>query len=339
MYDIGGRKHIPNGCMGRGITEAYFSNSFTNELVYYVVLLLLLLISPLLFVLELIISIRSSFQHDENMSGKVVLITGASSGLGELMAYEYAKRGANLVITAIKEPESRLEQVANTAREPGSPDVLFLFADVSKVDECRMFVEETIKHFGRLDHLLCNAGIAPLYSINIDVTKFEPVMDINFWGSVYPTHFAIPHLMKTNGRIIVNASSAGVLNVPKGGVYNASKAALISFYESLRHEVSPAIKITIVKLGHINTNLITAKYSSDNVVMRLKRDIGDVNPTMSPDACAKAIVAGSCKGEASIIQPRYIKALCLAKSLFPEVHHIWFNNYFTSVFEKLQKDG
>ncbi|XP_076926111.1 11-beta-hydroxysteroid dehydrogenase 1A-like [Bidens hawaiensis] len=319
--------------------EAYFSNRFTNALVYYIVLLLLLLISPLLFVLELIISIRSSLQHDENMSGKVVLITGASSGLGELMAYEYAKRGANLAITAIEEPESRLEQVANTARELGSPNVAFLFADVSKVDECRMFVEKTVKNFGRLDHLVCNAGIAPLYSINIDVTKFEPVMDINFWGSVYSTHFAIPHLMKTNGKIIVNASSAGVLNLPRGGVYNASKAALISFYESLRHEVSPAITITIVTLGYIRTNLITAKYSTNNVGIQLRRDIGDVHPTMTPDACAKAIVAGACKGESSITQPRYIKALCLAKSLFPEVHHIWFNSYFASLFEKLQTDG
>ncbi|XP_035830380.1 11-beta-hydroxysteroid dehydrogenase 1A isoform X2 [Helianthus annuus] len=83
------------------------------------------------------------------MSGKVVLITGASSGLGELIAYEYAKLGAYLAIIARNKPESRLEQVAHRARELGSPDVLFVFADVSKVDECRMFVDETVKHFGR----------------------------------------------------------------------------------------------------------------------------------------------------------------------------------------------
>ncbi|KAJ0807181.1 putative 11-beta-hydroxysteroid dehydrogenase [Helianthus annuus] len=263
-------------------------NNFTNALVYYVFLLLLLLISPLLFLCELIITVRSSFQGDENMSKKVVLITGASSGIGELMAYEYAKRGACLAIIAIKEPESRLEQVANTAREHGSPDVLFLFADVSKVDECRMFVEETVKHFGQLDHLVCNAGIGPIYSIDIDVSKFEPVMDINFWGSVYPTHFAIPHLMKTNGKIIVNASGSGVLNIPKGGVYN---------------------------------------------------DLGDVYPTMSPDACVKAIVAGVCKGATSITQPRFIKALFLIKYIFPESHHIYSKIYFASMFDKLQKGG
>ncbi|CAI9275210.1 unnamed protein product [Lactuca saligna] len=156
--------------------QAYFDNKFTNSLVYYVLLLLLLLVSPFLFIWELITTIRSRFQPIENMSGKVVLITGASSGLGELMAYEYAKRGACLTIVAIKEPESRLEKVAERACELGSPDVLFIFADVSKVDECRMFVDDTIKRFGRLDHLVCNAGIANLYSVNIDITKFAPVM-------------------------------------------------------------------------------------------------------------------------------------------------------------------
>nr|GEV85092.1 11-beta-hydroxysteroid dehydrogenase-like 4A [Tanacetum cinerariifolium] len=91
------------------------------------------------------------------MSGKVVLITGASSGLGEFMVYEYAKRGSRLAIIAREKPESRLKQVADTARGLGSPDVLFIYADVSKVKECRKFVDDTIKHFGQLDHLVCNA--------------------------------------------------------------------------------------------------------------------------------------------------------------------------------------
>ncbi|KAK9052679.1 hypothetical protein SSX86_029309 [Deinandra increscens subsp. villosa] len=319
--------------------DTCFNNSFTNGLLFYVLLLLLILISPLLFIWELIITIRSSFQRHENMSGKVVLITGASSGIGELMAYEYAKRGANLAITSIEEPESRLEQIARTARELGSPDVLFLFADVSKIDECRKFVDDTVKHFGQLDHLVCNAGVGPIYSLDIDISKFEPVMDINFWGSVYPTHFAIPHLMKTNGKILVNASSSGVLNVPKAGVYGASKAALISFYESLRHEVAPKIAITIVTLGFIKTNIITSKYSTSTGGVSLRRDIGAVYPTMGPEACAKALVDGVCKGETSITQPRFIKALYLIKCLFPEVYTYYINIYFASGFDKLQKSA
>ncbi|KAL8267126.1 hypothetical protein R6Q59_004470 [Mikania micrantha] len=310
--------------------EAYFNNKFTNALVFYIFLLLLILVSPFLFFWELITTLRSCFRCHENMSGKVVLITGASSGLGELMAYEYAKRGAFLAIIAIKEPESQLKQVADKAREHGSPDVLFMFADVSKVDECRMFVDDTIKHFGRLDHLVCNAGIAPLYSINHDVTKFVPVMDINFWGSIYPTQFAIPHLMKTNGKIIVNASAAGMLHPPKGGFYNASKAALISFYETLRFEVSPTITITILTLGFIQTNLITAEYSTKGVGARLRKDFGDILPTMGAEKCVKAIVDGVCKGATSITEPRFIKALFLIKFMFPQLLSLCFNMFFPS---------
>ncbi|KAI3728423.1 hypothetical protein L6452_17060 [Arctium lappa] len=129
--------------------EACFNNNFTDALVFYLCILLLFLLSPCLFIWELINTLRSSFQCTENMSQKVVLITGASSGLGELMAYEYAKRNACLAIIATKKPESRLEQVADRARELGSPDVLVVFADVSKVEECRMFVDDTIRHFGR----------------------------------------------------------------------------------------------------------------------------------------------------------------------------------------------
>nr|XP_043608148.1 11-beta-hydroxysteroid dehydrogenase-like 4A [Erigeron canadensis] len=314
--------------------EAYFNNKFTNALVFYVFLLLLILLSPFLFIWELINATWSFFQRSESMLGKVVLITGASSGLGELMAYEYAKRGARLAIIAIKEPESRLENVADKARELGSPDVLFLFANVSNVEECRMFVGDTVKHFGRLDHLVCNAGIAAIYSKNIDVTKFTPMMDINFWGSVYPTHFAIPHLMKTNGKIIVNASSAGVLNPPKGGFYNASKAALISFYESLRFEVSPTITITILTLGLVKTNITTAKYSTTGVGLHLRKDLGAVLPTMDPEPCTKAIVDGVCRGATSITEPRFFKALFLIKFLFPQLHRFYLGLYFPRTIKK-----
>ncbi|KAI3713906.1 hypothetical protein L1987_72493 [Smallanthus sonchifolius] len=318
--------------------EAYFNNKLTNALVYYILLLLLLLVSPFLFLWELINTVGSCFRCHENMSGKVVLITGASSGLGELMAYEYAKRGAYLAIVAIKEPESRLKQVADKARELGSPDVLSVFADVSKVDECRMFVDDTVKHFGQLDHLVCNAGIGPIYSINHDVTKFVPVMDINFWGSVYPTHFAIPHLMKTKGKIIVNASSAGVLHPPKGGFYNASKAALISFYESLRFEVSPTITITILTLGFIETDIITAKYATKGVGVRLRKDFKDVFPTMEAEPCVKAVVEGVCKGATSITEPRFMKALFLIKFLFPQLHSFYFKSLFPSKNRRLMRD-
>ncbi|XP_071695625.1 11-beta-hydroxysteroid dehydrogenase-like 4A [Rutidosis leptorrhynchoides] len=310
--------------------ETYLNNNFIDALAYYILVLLIILTSPCLFIWELITTIRSCFKPNENVSEKVVLITGASKGIGEFMAYEYAKRGACLSLVSIKEPDSRLEQVADRARELGSPDVIFMFADVSSVEECRMFVDDTVKHFGRLDHLVCNAGVAYLYSTEIDVTKFEPVMDINFWGSVYPTHFAIPHLMETNGKIIVNASVAGVVHPPRGGFYNASKAALIAFYEALRFEVSPTITITILTLGFINTDIITAKYSTHGAGVHLRKDIRAMFPSMEAEPCTKAILDGVCKGATAITEPRFMKATFLINCLFPGLRSYYFNNLFPS---------
>ncbi|KAJ9549286.1 hypothetical protein OSB04_021829 [Centaurea solstitialis] len=318
--------------------EALFNNKFTNAFCSYFFMLLLLHFSPFLFIWELIMTLRTCSRSTENMAEKVVLITGASSGLGEFMTYEYAKRGACLAIISTKKTNSRLQQVADRARELGSPDVLFQFADVSNVDECRTFVDDTIRRFGHLDHLVCNAGIGGIYSKEIDVTKFAPIMDINFWGSIYPAQFAIPHLQKTKGKIIVNASSAGVLHPPRGGIYNASKAALISFYESLRFEVSPTITITILTLGFIQTKIITAKYTTNGSGIHLKKDIMDVAPSMGVEACAKAIVEGVCKGATSITEPRFIKSLYFIKFFFPELHRFYVNAIFPSKILVLPKE-
>ncbi|XP_076890318.1 11-beta-hydroxysteroid dehydrogenase-like 2 [Bidens hawaiensis] len=302
-----------------------FSYRLTSVLVFYVTLLFFILVSPFLFIWKLVNTVGSCLRCKENMAGKVVLITGASSGLGEIMAYEYAKHGAYLAIISKRKPNSRLEQVAHRARELGSPDVLFMFADVTKVDECRMFMDETIKHFGRLDHLVCNAGIGRVYCINSDVTKFSQVIDTNFWGSVYPTHFAIPHLMKTKGKIIVNSSLGGVMSTPGGAFYNASKAALISFYETLRFEVSPTITITILTLGFIQTKFITTEYFRNVAGPRLSKNLSDVLLTMEAEACA--VVDGIRKGATSITEPRFWKTVVMNKFFFPQAHYSLFNYY------------
>nr|DAD34184.1 TPA_asm: hypothetical protein HUJ06_004824 [Nelumbo nucifera] len=181
-----------------------------------VIVVTLCLILPFIFTMKLVFSLimRPSPLSGENMSGKVVLITGGSSGIGEHLAYEYAKGGASLVLIARR--ENSLREVARKAVGLGSPDVLVVGADVSKVDECKQFVEAAVNHFGRLDHLVCNAGIISFCAFK-DVTSIASctsLMDINFWGSFYPTYFAVPHLKRSKGKIIVNASSSGWMGSP-----------------------------------------------------------------------------------------------------------------------------
>ncbi|KAJ0428120.1 putative 11-beta-hydroxysteroid dehydrogenase [Helianthus annuus] len=116
------------------------------------------------------------------------------------------------------------------------------------------------------------------------------------------------------------------------------KAALISFYESLRFEVSPTITITILTLGFIQTNLITAEYSTKGFGVRLRKDVKDVLPTMGAEPCTKAIVDGVCKGATSITEPRFMKALFLIKFLFPQLHSFYFNVGVPSKNRRLKRD-
>ncbi|KAL0734307.1 hypothetical protein Bca4012_010517 [Brassica carinata] len=239
-------------------------NKILNIFLPIVTVSLLVVLMPFSIFFILFGFIRNSKESDK-VNGKVVIITGSSSGIGEHLAYEYARRGAYLTLVARR--EDRLRLVANRCRRLGSPDVAVVPGDVSVIEDCKRFVEETISRFERLDHLVNNAGIADakLFEDYSQISDVLPIMNTNFWGPVYTTHFAIPHLKKTKGKIVAVASPAGWSGVPRMSIYAvtsssslASKAAMIIFYETLRIELGPEIGVTIVFPGLIenrNTNL------------------------------------------------------------------------------------
>ncbi|KAF7134241.1 hypothetical protein RHSIM_Rhsim08G0192100 [Rhododendron simsii] len=264
-----------------------------------------------------------TFVFHENVAGKVVLITGASSGIGEHLAYEYARRGAYLALSARR--ENRLRSVADRALELGAPDVIAVRADVSRVDDCRRFVEEAVNHYGRLDHVVNNAGISHVCMLEEvdDVTNLRPVMDINFWGSVYTTRFAAPHLRNTGGKIIALSSSALWLTLPRMSIYNASKAAMFALFETLRVEFAPEIHITIVTPGFIESELTQGKYLAKDGKLTLDLDIRDAQvgivPVQRVDACARAIVNGACRGERYVTEPKWFRVTYWLNVVVPEV--------------------
>ncbi|KAL7002074.1 11beta-hydroxysteroid dehydrogenase [Sarracenia purpurea var. burkii] len=231
--------------------------------------------------------------------------------------------------------ESQLQKVADTAREMGSPDVLSVCGDVSNIDDCKRFIDEAVNHFGRLDHLVNNAGINRICAFEDanDVTKLTPVMDVNFWGAIYPTYFAIPHLKKNRGKIVVNATTGALLHPPKLSIYTASKAALICFYETMRVELGPAISITIVTPGFIQTEMTQGKRLPVDGVVKRNRGLfrnGFIGalPHMSSKSCAIAIVEATCRGARYVTEPKWYRPLYVLKYICPELFEWSYRAFF-----------
>ncbi|KAF3591086.1 hypothetical protein DY000_02026613 [Brassica cretica] len=290
-----------------------------NILLPPLTIIFLFLFYPIYLFIKLLNCVRKHLCV-ENVAGKVVLITGASSGIGEHVAYEYAKKGADLALVARR--EDRLQIVAETSRKLGSRDVIIIPGDVTKINDCMKFISETISHFGKVDHLINNAGVSQtvLFENFSQIQDANPIMDTNFWGSTYITYYAIPHLRKSKGKIVVIASAAAKIAIPVATIYSASKAALLGIYEALRIELNPDIKVTIVFPGLISTDMTTPEI--------IKRHGSDFIVSEPVSRCAKAIFQGVCRGEEYVKTPSWIKWFFLVKSVCPEVINSIFNYFF-----------
>ncbi|KAL3641852.1 11-beta-hydroxysteroid dehydrogenase B [Castilleja foliolosa] len=260
------------------------------------------------------------FNPDEDMNSKVVVITGASSGIGEQIAYEYAKRGANLVLVARR--EHRLLGISENATRLGAPSVLIIAADVVKEGDCRRFINETITYYGRVDHLVNSASLGHTFYFEeaTDLNVFPILMDINFWGNVYPTYAALPYLRESNGRVIVNASVESWLPLPRMSLYAAAKSALINFYETLRFEVKDEIGITVATHGWIGTEMVTGKFMMDEGAEMQWKEEREVHVSGGPvEEFAKLIVSGACKGDPYVKYPSWYDIFFLYRVFAPKV--------------------
>lgn len=170
-----------------------------------------------------------------SLKGKVVVITGASSGIGEACAYEFAKRGANVVLAARQ--YVKLCEITQDIHQKYKVKALAVQTDVSVEDDCKQLMLQTIATFGQIDILINNAGISmrALFK-DLDLEVIKKVMDINFWGTVYCTKYAINELLNRGGSVVGISSIAGFKGLPGRTGYSASKFAINGFFESLRIE-------------------------------------------------------------------------------------------------------
>lgn len=166
------------------------------------------------------------------MQDKVVIITGASSGIGHALAKEFSYRGAKLSLAA-----RRVDRLDKLKTELPETEILTVRTDVSIEGDCKNLIEKTIEKFGRVDVLINNAGIsmrALFNEMKLDVMR--TVMDVNFYGTVYCTKYALPYLIESKGSLVGVISIAGHVGLPGRTAYSASKFAVRGFLDTIRIE-------------------------------------------------------------------------------------------------------
>ena len=187
---------------------------------------------------------------------KVVIITGASSGIGYATALSLAKEGAKLVVGARR--TDRLESLVKEIKE-NNGEILAQKLDVTKKSDCDDLVNTAIKKWGKVDVLINNAGLMPLSFVkNLKVDEWDQMIDVNIKGVLYCTAAVLPHLREAKSGHIINISSvAGRIVFPAGSVYCATKHAVTAFSEGLRQELSPRnnIRVTTIEPGVVATEL------------------------------------------------------------------------------------
>jgi len=217
------------------------------------------------------------------MEDRVIIITGGSSGIGRALAEKFGEAGAKLVITGRK--KDQLERTATALRENGAT-VLPVVADASIESDCAHVVESAIKEFGTIDILVNNAGISMrgrFEDLQLDV--FKKVMDVNFYGTVYTTKYALPHIIRSRGSIVGISSVNGKRATPARSAYSASKFAMTGFLESLRSEmIEHGVHVLTVCPGFTASNIRRAALTATGKITG--ETTHDESHSMSAEAVA-----------------------------------------------------
>lgn len=219
------------------------------------------------------------------MEGKIIAVTGASSGIGEAVARHFAKAGAAVMLGARR--LHRLEAVADEIRRDGGR-VALQRLDVTRREDAQAFVQAAVAQFGRLDVIVNNAGVMPLSPVaELKVDEWDRMVDVNLKGVLYGVAAALPVFQAQGSGHIINVTSVADRRVvPTAAIYSATKYAVRAFSEGLRQEVGGGIRVTVVAPGATESEL--AQGISDPELRRAA--IEDYRRDLIPaDAIARAI--------------------------------------------------
>jgi short-subunit dehydrogenase len=215
------------------------------------------------------------------MQKKVVVITGASSGIGKALAKKYAHEGWNLVLAA-----RRIDRLEALKNELNQTEVLPVETDVARESDCKNLIEKTIEKFGKIDVLINNAGISMRAIFNqTELDVMQKIMDVNYWGTVYCTKFAMPWLLKSKGSLVGVISVGGYIGLPGRSGYSASKFAVRGFLQTIRVEnMKTGLHVMIAAPGFTSSEIRKAALNGNG--QQQGETPRNENKMMSAEECA-----------------------------------------------------
>lgn len=252
----------------------------------------------------------------KSFSGNVVILTGASSGIGRHLALKLAEHGARLALAARN--VDKLKEVAELCKKRGGL-ALVVPTDISEHSQCQSLVERTFKEYGQIDTLINNAGISmhSRFDEIHDVTMMQKVIGVNFFGSVFCTFFALPYLKKTKGRLVGISSFSGKFPSPMASGYGASKHAMAGFFDSLRVELKDfGVSVTMVYFSWIKTGISSRALGAEG--RPLGKRLDHENDAMPVEDCARLIIDAVAKRKRELL-PFQGKLGLWMKLLFPSI--------------------
>jgi short-subunit dehydrogenase len=229
----------------------------------------------------------------------VVIITGATYGIGQELALQLAEKGAWLVLGARN--VERLEEVSKRCAQLGGRAIA-IPTDVGIKSQCKDLIDGTVAEYGRVDTLINNAGIgiASSFGRMQDLSMFEKVIQVNFFGSVYCTHYALSYLKETQGRLVGVSSLRGRFPSARADGYGASKHAMAGFFDSLRVELADSgVSVTVIYPGWVRTGISSRALKLDgDPTGRISVHEKDAMPV---ETCARLIIQAADKRKREVI--------------------------------------
>lgn len=217
-----------------------------------------------------------------NMTGRTIVITGASSGIGEATAEKFANEGANVVLAARR--EKRLEEIKNKISSENG-NIAIKKTDVTSREQMQELADFAIKEYGQIDVLFNNAGLMPLsFMKNLKIDEWDRMVDVNIKGVLYGVAAVLPHMLEKNaGHILTTSSSAGHEVFPSSAVYSGTKFAVRIMMEGLAKEVAQSnIRTTSISPGAVQTEL-TDTITDEEVLSNLEKGAGSMTLLNSVD--------------------------------------------------------